>query len=109
VAVDVLQILRLGRVDVARQIEAPVVLRVGDLLEGHHPGVARHVDLPAKGVHDPVDVLLARPVLVAVLDEALAGVDQEDAPASDRVLLVQHERGCRRGYPCRRIGSRAGR
>ena len=45
VAVDVLQVLGLGAVDVARQVEVEVVLRVGDLVERHHAGVARHVGL----------------------------------------------------------------
>jgi hypothetical protein len=38
-----------------------------------------------------VDVLLAQAVLVAVLDEALAGVDHEDALAGGGVFLVQHQ------------------
>ena len=86
-AVDVLQVLRLAAVDVARQIEVEVVLRVGDLVERHHAGVARHVDLLGEGVDDAVDVLLAQAVLVAVLDEALAGVDHEDALAAGAFSL----------------------
>ena len=89
-AVDVLQVLRLGAVDVARQVEVEVVLRVGDLVERHHAGVARDVGLLGEGVDDPVDVLLAQAVLVAVLDEALGGVDHEDALAGGGVLLVEH-------------------
>jgi len=38
-----------------------------------------------------VDVLRAQAVLVAVLDEALRGIDQEDALPRVRVLLVEHE------------------
>ena len=41
VAVDVLQVLRLGAVDVAREVEVVVVLRVGDFRDRHHAGVAR--------------------------------------------------------------------
>ena len=37
-----------------------------------------------------MDVAFAQPVLGAVLPEALAGVDHEDAAAADRVLLVDH-------------------
>ena len=63
VAVDVLQVLRLGAVDVAREVEVVVVLRVGDFLDGHHAGVARVAFiLPGEGVDDPVDVLLAEAV-----------------------------------------------
>ncbi len=91
VAVDVLQVLRLGAVDVARQVEVEVVLRVGDLGQRHHAGVARDFDLPGEGVDDLVDVLVAQAVLVAVLDEALGGVDHEDALAGGGVLLVEHD------------------
>ena len=91
VAVDVLQVLGLGAVDVARQVEVEVVLRVGDLVERHHAGVARDVGLPGEGVDDPVDVLLAQAVLGAVLHEALGGVDHEDALAGGGVLLVEHD------------------
>ena len=48
-------------------------------------------DLPGEGVHDLVDVLRAQAVLVAVLDEALAGIDHEDALAAGGVFLVQHD------------------
>ncbi len=90
-AVDVLDVLRLAAVDVARQIEIVVVARIGDLGERHHAGVARDFELAVERVHDAVNVLLAQAVLVAVLDEALRGVDHEDAGAGDGVLLVQHE------------------
>jgi hypothetical protein len=40
-AVDVLDVLRLGAVDVAREIEVEVVLRVTDFRDRHHAGVAR--------------------------------------------------------------------
>ena len=38
-----------------------------------------------------MDVLLAQAVLVAVLDEALGGIDHEDALAGGGVFLVEHE------------------
>jgi hypothetical protein len=91
VAVDVLQVLRLAAVDVARQVEVEVVLRVGDLVERHHARVARGVGLPGKGVDDAVDVLLAQAVLVTVLEEALAGVDHENAFARRGIFLVEHQ------------------
>ena len=59
-------------VDVAREVEVEVVLRVGDLGQRHHAGVARDVDLLGEDVDDLVDVLLAQAVLGAVLHEALA-------------------------------------
>ena len=48
-------------------------------------------ELAGEGVHDLVDVLGAQAVLVAVLDEALGGVDHEDALAGRGVFLVQHD------------------
>ena len=89
--VDVLNVLRFGAVDVAREVEVEVVLRVTDLGERDHAGVAGDFELAGEGVHDPVDVLGAEPVLVAVLDEALGGIDHEDALASMSMFLVQHK------------------
>ena len=79
VGVDVLQVLGLGAVDVAREVEVEVVLRVADLGQRHHAGVARDFELAGEGVDDAVDVLGAEAVLVAVLEEALGGIDHEDA------------------------------
>ena len=53
--------------------------------------VARHFELPGEDVHDLVDVLGAQAVLGAVLHEAAAGVDHEDALAGLRVLLVDDD------------------
>jgi hypothetical protein len=47
--------------------------------------------LSGKNVHDLVDVLLAKAVLVAVLDEPLGGVDHEDALAGVCPFLVEHD------------------
>jgi hypothetical protein len=47
--------------------------------------------LPGEGVDDFVDVLCTQAVLVAVLDEALAGVHHEDAFAARSAFLVQHD------------------
>ena len=92
VAVDVLQILWLGAVDVAREVEVEVVLRVGDFRDRHHAGVARVAFiLPGEGVNDLVEVLLAQPVFWAILLEALGGINHEDAFACGGVFLVQHK------------------
>jgi 5-hydroxyisourate hydrolase-like protein (transthyretin family) len=74
VAVNVLEVLRLGAVNVAGEVEVIVVLPVGDFFNRHHAGVARDIDLLEEGVHDLVDVLLTQAVFVAVLDEALGSV-----------------------------------
>ena len=83
------------------------MLRVGDLAERHHAGVARHVLAWLEGVDDAVHVLLAQAVLVAVLDEALAGVDHEDAPARGGVLLVQHQDAGRNAGAVEQVGGQA--
>ena len=91
-AVDVLQILRLGAVDVAREVEVEVVLRVGDFRDGHHACVARVAFIqPREGVDDLVEVLLAEAVLRAVLLESLGGINHEDALAGGGVFLVEHK------------------
>jgi len=90
-AVNVLQVLRLGAVDVARQVEVVVVFRVADLGQRDHARVTFVFELACKGVHNLVNVLSAQAVLVAVLDEALRRIDHEDALASGGVLFVQHD------------------
>ena len=89
--VNVLQVLRLGAVDVARDVEVEVVLRVADLGQRHHARIPWDFELPVEGIHDLVDVLGAEAVLVAVFHEALGGVDHEDALAGMGVFLVEHE------------------
>ena len=73
---NVVQVFRLAAVDVARQVQVEVVLRIGNLGQRNLPSVARYLGLLGEGVDDAVDVLLAQAVLVAVLEVALAGVDQ---------------------------------
>ena len=79
VAGDVLQVLGGLAVDVARQVEVEVVPL--DLLDADHARIARDFEPAGEDVHDLVDVLGAQAVLGAVLHEAAAGVDHEDALA----------------------------
>ncbi|MNH37318.1 hypothetical protein D3C79_982120 [compost metagenome] len=59
-AVDILNVLRLGTVDVARQVEVKVVLRIADFVEGHHARVARVAFIqPDEGIDNPVHILIA--------------------------------------------------
>ena len=88
-AVDVLNVLGLLAVDVAREIEIEIVLL--DLLDGDHARVFRDFELPGEDIDDLVDVLGAQAVLGAVLHEAGAGVDHEDALAGVGVLLVDDD------------------
>src|SRR5258708_10311814 len=86
VAGDVLHVLWRLAVDVAWQIEVELVLL--DLSEGDHARVFRDVEPLVEDVHDLVDVHAAQAVLRAVLHEAAARVDHEDALAGLSVLLV---------------------
>ena len=89
---DVLHVLLCLAVDVARQVEVELV--VLDLGEGHHACVLRDVESLVENVHDLVDIHIAQAVLGAVLHEATAGVDHEDARAGLGVFLVDdHDAG----------------
>ena len=87
--VDVLQVLGRLAVDVARQVEVELVLL--DLLEADHARVFRDFEPLVEDIDDLVDVLGAQAVLGAVLHEAGAGVDHEDALAGVGVLLVDDD------------------
>src|SRR6516164_2793615 len=89
-AVDVLQILWLGAINVARQVEIEVVLSVTDLGKRNQAGVLLDFDLIVEGIHDLMDVLLPKTILIAVLQEALACINHENAFACGSILLVQH-------------------
>ena len=90
-SVDILTVFRFGAVDVTRQVEIEVVLRIADLGQRHHPRELFDFGQPREGIDDFVDVLIAQPVLVAILHEALTGVDHEDPLASGRMLLVHDD------------------
>ena len=105
VALDVLQILGRLAVDVARQVE--VVLVLFDLLMGDHARVFRDVELLVEDVHDAVNVHLAQAVLGAVLHEAAAGVDHEDAFAGLGALLVDHHDAGRDAGAIEEVGGQA--
>ncbi len=91
VAVNILQILRLGAVNVAREVEIEVVLHVADLRQRNHLGVAGNFSEAREGVHDLVDVLGAEAVLWAVFDERLGGINHKDALAGVGIFLVEHD------------------
>ena len=89
VAADILNVLGFLGVDVAGEIEVVVVLR--DLLMRHGAGVAGVGLGVGEDIDDLVQVALAEAVFVAVFDEALAGIDHEDAAAGRGVFLVEDE------------------
>ena len=76
-------------VDVARQIEVELVLL--DLLDATPCASISELEPLVEDIDDLVDVLLAQAVLGAVLHEAAAGVDHEDALAGVGVLLVDDD------------------
>ena len=86
---DVLDILGFLGIDIARQIEIEVVLR--DLVMRHQPRIAGVCFRVGEDVDDLMQIALTQPVLGAVLNEALAGIDHEDALADGGVVLVEHE------------------
>src|ERR1035437_5223161 len=104
---EVLEILGFGRVDVARDVEVEVVLRVGDLGGWHHTRVAVDLNLLVEDDDDLVQVLASEPILGAVLREALGGVDHEDASSSLSVLLVAHHDARRHSSAVKEIGWQA--
>ena len=89
-SVNILHVLRLGAVDVAREVEVVVVLRTGDFADGHKARVARDFDLLCERINNLVDVLLTKAVLVAIFDEAFGGVDHKDALPSGGAFLIDH-------------------
>ena len=108
VAVDILEVLRLGAVDVAREVEVVVVLGVGDFRDGHQAGVARvALILTGEGVDDLVEVLLAEAVLRAVFLEALGRINHEDAFAGGGVFLVEHQDAGGNASAVKEIGGQA--
>ena len=88
---DVLQVLRLGAVDVARDVEVEVVLRSLDLGQRHHARVARDLDLPGEDVDDLVDVLARRRFLLPSLMKPLEASIMKMPLRACGVLLVEHD------------------
>ena len=106
-ACEILNVFWLGGVDIARDVEVVVVLRVRDLGQRHHARVAVDLGLLVEDVDDLVDVLAAQAVLVAVLDEALGGVDHEHAGAPGGVLLVEDDDAGRDAGAVEEVGRQA--
>ena len=69
VGVNILQVLRLRAINVAREVQIEVVGL--NLRHWHQARVLGDFRLPGKGVDDLVKVLGAQPVLVAILNETL--------------------------------------
>src|SRR5262249_29392507 len=89
VTVDVLGVLGLLAVDVAREVEVEIVFL--DLVDGHHAGIFVEFEPPVEDIDDLVDVLSAEAILGAILHKALAGVDHEDSLAGMGLLLIDDD------------------
>ena len=107
VGVEVVQVLRLTGIDVARDVEVVVVDGVGDFGHRHHARVARQLGPSGEDVHDLVDVLRAEAVLGAVLEEAPARIDHEDPGACGGVFLVDDHDAGRDARAVEEVGGQA--
>ena len=87
---EIMDVLGRAGIDVARDVEVEVVLH-RDLVKRHHARVAVNFGLRGEAVHDPVDILRAQAVLVAVFDEPFGGVDHEDRPLVRAASFVDHD------------------
>ena len=85
---QVLHICRFAGIDIARDIEVIVVRGVRDFCHWYHARVARFLFLLVEHRHDFVNILGAQSVLVAILKEAVARINHEDAVAGARVRLI---------------------
>lgn len=86
---DVLLILGLLAVDVARQVKVIVV--PSDFLVRHHARETGNGDLLGERIDDLVNILAAQAVLGAVLHETLGRVDHENTLTGSSVFLVDND------------------
>src|SRR5437016_8319788 len=87
-ALNVLKILGLLAVDVARQVEIEVIFF--DLLDRDHARIFWDFEPPVEDIDDLVNVLGTKAILGAVLHKAHTGIDHEDALAGVSVLFVDN-------------------
>ena len=86
---DIVQIFRLGTVDIARNIQIVRIL----LNLGHtdHTRILRQIELAIEHIHNLMYILVAQTILVAILHIAFTGIDHKDTRASRSILLVQDD------------------
>src|SRR5207245_1456760 len=89
----------------ARQVEIEVVLP--DLVMRYEAGVARVRLGIREDINNLVQVALTEAVLVAVFDEALAGIDHKNALAGGGVFLIEHKDTSRNAGAVKEIGWQA--
>src|SRR5262249_42609599 len=89
VALDILNVLNLLAINVARDIKIEVVLL--DLVVGDHARIAGHFEAAVEDINDLVNVHAAETVLVAVLEVAPASIDHKDTLAAKGIALVNDD------------------
>ena len=104
---DVLEILRLAAVDVARQVEIIVILRVADLGHGYQPRIPGDFHLAGKSVDDAVNILLAQAVFLAILAKAFGCIDHKDGSAAGGLGLIEHNDTGRNAGAVKEVGRQA--
>ena len=101
-ASDVLNIFGLLGVDIARQIQVVIVLL--NLVMWHESGIAGMLLGIREHIDNLVQVTLPETILVAVFDEAFAGINHEDPFAGGRIFLIDHEDAGRNAGAVKEIG-----
>ena len=102
---DVLDVFGFLAIDVARQVEVELVAL--DLLEGDHARVRLLLQALVEDVHDLVNIAGAQAVLGAILHEAAAGVDHEDAFSGVGLPLVDDDDAGRDAGAIEQVGGQA--
>ncbi|KAF5035101.1 hypothetical protein DSECCO2_589150 [anaerobic digester metagenome] len=105
--VQVVEVLGLARIDVARDVQVVIVRTARNLRDGDHAGVAGHLDPVVEDVHDLADILRPESVLVPVLLKPSRGVDHEDPRPGRGVLLVDDDDAGRDTRPVEEVRGQA--
>ena len=88
-ACNILNILGLLTINVARDIEVEIILL--DLGDRDHARVCRHLKLRGEDINNLVNILGAQPILGAILDKARTGINHKDTRAREGVLLINND------------------
>ncbi len=103
-SVDVLDVLRFGGVDVAREVEVVFILCGGNFVHGNHACIAGNIGLFVKCIDNFVDVPLTKSVFVAVFNESFGSVNHKHAFAGGGVFFIQNHDAGRNARPIKQVG-----
>ena len=105
--INVLQIFRRRTVDITGDIQVILVFLL-DLIIGNKPGILGIVcDLLIECGDDFVDVPLTKAVLVAVLNEVMAGINHKDTLALGGISLIDDDNAGRDTGAIKQVGGQA--